>query len=65
MRDSDIGDVVVLDNGKVYGIATDRDIVVRAIAQRHDLATTRLRDIFSHNLTTLAPTDTVEHAARR
>ena len=32
MRDSDIGDVVVLDNGKVYGIATDRDIVVRAIA---------------------------------
>jgi len=62
MRDSDIGAVVVLDNGKVYGIATDRDIVVRAIAQRHDPATTKLRDICSHDLTTLAPTDTVEHA---
>jgi CBS domain-containing protein len=62
MRDSDIGAVVVLDNGKVYGIVTDRDIVVRAIAQRHDLATTKLRDICSHDLTTLAPTDTVKHA---
>jgi CBS domain-containing protein len=64
MRDSDIGTVVVLDNGKVYGIVTDRDIVVRAVAQGHDLATTRLRDICSHDLTTLAPTDTVEHAVQ-
>src|SRR5678815_572520 len=32
MRDNDIGDVVVLDNGRLCGILTDRDIVVRALA---------------------------------
>jgi CBS domain-containing protein len=64
MRDSDIGAVVVLDNGKVCGIVTDRDIVVRAVAQACDLATTKLRDICSHELTTLEPTDTVEHAVQ-
>jgi CBS domain-containing protein len=64
MRDSNIGAVVVLDNGKVCGIVTDRDIVVRAAAEARDLATTRLTDICSHELTTLAPTDTVEHAVQ-
>lgn len=28
MREKDIGDVVVMDNGNLYGIATDRDLVV-------------------------------------
>jgi CBS domain-containing protein len=64
MRDSDIGTVVVLDNDKVCGIVTDRDIVVRAVAQARDLSTTKLRDICSHELTTLEPTDTVEHAVQ-
>jgi CBS domain-containing protein len=64
MRDSNIGTVVVVDNGKVCGIVTDRDIVVRAVAQGRDPATTKLRDIGSHDLTTLALTDTVEHAVQ-
>ena len=64
MRDSNIGTVVVLDNGKVCGIVTDRDIVVRAVAHGRDPATTKLTDICSHELTTLAPTDTVEHAVQ-
>jgi CBS domain-containing protein len=64
MRDSNIGTVVMVDNGKVYGIVTDRDIVVRAIAQGHDPAITKLRDIGSHDLTMLSPTDTVEHAVQ-
>ena len=29
MRDSDIGDVILIEGGSVYGIVTDRDIVVR------------------------------------
>jgi signal-transduction protein with cAMP-binding, CBS, and nucleotidyltransferase domain len=33
MRDNDIGDVLVVDNtGSLYGILTDRDIVVEGIA---------------------------------
>lgn len=33
MRDGDMGSVPVVDNGKLVGIVTDRDIVVRSVAQ--------------------------------
>lgn len=33
MRDGDMGSVPVIDGGKLVGIVTDRDIVVRAIAE--------------------------------
>jgi CBS domain-containing protein len=34
MREQDIGDIVVSDNGGIAGLVTDRDIVVRAVAER-------------------------------
>ena len=36
MRDGDVGSVVVVENGKVAGIVTDRDIAVRVVAQGLD-----------------------------
>jgi CBS domain-containing protein len=33
MRDDDVGAVLVEDGGKLAGIVTDRDIVVRAVAE--------------------------------
>ncbi|HZN69476.1 MAG TPA: CBS domain-containing protein, partial [Tepidisphaeraceae bacterium] len=45
MRDDDIGDVIVLDDGRVAGIVTDRDIVVRGLATGRDPKQTRLADI--------------------
>ena len=33
MRDEDTGAVPVVDNGRAVGIVTDRDIVVRAVAE--------------------------------
>jgi CBS domain-containing protein len=64
MRDADIGDVIVLDDGQLRGIVTDRDIVIRAIADGRDPATVKLGDICSRDLTTLSPTDTVDDAVR-
>jgi CBS domain-containing protein len=32
MRDNDIGDVLVTLDGKVAGLVTDRDLVVRVLA---------------------------------
>jgi CBS domain-containing protein len=64
MRDSDIGDVIVMESNKVCGIVTDRDIVVRAIADGQDPATATLGDICSRDLTTLSPIDTVEDAVQ-
>jgi CBS domain-containing protein len=33
MRNQDIGDVVVVDSDQLVGVVTDRDIVVRAVAE--------------------------------
>ena len=44
MNDLNIGDVVVMDDGKVRGIITDRDIVVRAVAKGIDPRAERIKD---------------------
>jgi CBS domain-containing protein len=62
MRDANIGDVVVLENGQVRGILTDRDIVVRALAEGRDPARTIVGDLCSRELTTLSPQDTIGDA---
>jgi CBS domain-containing protein len=55
MRDKDIGDVIVLEKNRLCGILTDRDIVVRALAQGADPARTKVGDICSRELTTVSP----------
>jgi len=64
MRDGNIGDVIVLKDSQVCGILTDRDIVIRAVAEGRDLTATKVADICSQDLTTIAPTDEVEQAVR-
>jgi CBS domain-containing protein len=62
MRDDGIGDVIVTDGNTVCGIVTDRDIVVRAIADGLDPASTTVGDICSTELVTMSPDDGVEDA---
>jgi CBS domain-containing protein len=62
MRENDIGDVVVLEDNRLCGILTDRDIVVRGLARGADPATTKVGDICSRDLTTVAPTTSVAQA---
>jgi CBS domain-containing protein len=64
MRDANIGDIIVLEEGRTRGILTDRDIVVRAVAEGRDLSITKLADICSQDLTTMSPTDSIEDAVR-
>jgi CBS domain-containing protein len=64
MRDAQIGDVIVIENNQVCGIVTDRDIVVRILAETRDPATTTLADICSHSIVTVTPTESVEEAVR-
>jgi CBS domain-containing protein len=45
MRDSDIGDIVVTERAQVIGLVTDRDIVVRAVADRLDPVATSIGSI--------------------
>src|SRR4051794_31227750 len=62
MRDEDIGDVIVCDNGNIRGIVTDRDLVVRAIAEGRPPEQMRVRDICSQDLTTVTPDTPIERA---
>jgi CBS domain-containing protein len=64
MRQAGIGNVVVLHGEAVCGIVTDRDIVVRGIADGRDPRATMLGDVCSRNLTTLSPDDRLETAVR-
>jgi CBS domain-containing protein/Fe-S cluster assembly iron-binding protein IscA len=64
MRAAGIGDVVVLDGETVCGIVTDRDIVVRGIADGRDPRSTSLAEVCSRDLTTIAPDDRIETAVR-
>ena len=62
MRDAGIGNVVVLNGGQITGILTDRDIVVRAVAEGWNPADTPVGEVASQDLTTISPDDTIDDA---
>lgn len=64
MREGDVGAVVVVQDGRASGIVTDRDIVVRAIADGRDPNTTRVADVASEATLTVTPEQHATEAAR-
>jgi len=54
MRDEDTGAVPVLDNGRPVGIVTDRDIVIRAVAE-DDQLNRPVRDIVTSSIVSATP----------
>jgi len=62
MRDGDVGAVPVVDEGRLVGIVTDRDIVVRAIAEGMT-ADSPVRLAMTTDLVTVRPDDYVFEAA--
>jgi CBS domain-containing protein len=64
MRDEEVGRVLVTQDGMLCGLLTDRDIVVRAVAEGRDLTATRLAEICSAGLVTVSPDDEAATALR-
>ena len=64
MRDENVGAIPVLDDGALIGIVTDRDIVVRCIADGKDASECTAEDVISENLETVEPEDDVNEAAQ-
>jgi CBS domain-containing protein len=62
MRDGNVGDVVVTEDGNFVGILTDRDVVIRAIAEGQPPDATAIGEVASFDVTTLAPDDTIDAA---
>jgi CBS domain-containing protein len=64
MRDDGVGAVVVVENGAAAGLVTDRDIVVRAVADGRDPNSSSIGEVASRDLRTLTPDQDVEDAIR-
>ncbi len=64
MRDQAIGDVVVTHGPTMAGMVTDRDIVVRAIAENLPPDTTTLESIATREIIMVEQTATVEEAVQ-
>jgi CBS domain-containing protein len=64
MRDGDVGSVVVIENGAVAGILTDRDIAVRVVAQGLDPDATRVSEAATMRPVTLTVDQSVDDAIR-
>jgi CBS domain-containing protein len=63
MRDADIGDVIVVrSDGSVCGIITDRDLVVRAVAEGADANTALVADVCMHSVVSISSGDPVDQA---
>ena len=50
MAELNVGAIPVCEGGKLVGMVTDRDIVLRAVARSLDGKTTRLSDVMSGNI---------------
>jgi len=64
MRDHDIGTVLVSDKNQLVGMLTDRDIVVRAVADKADVSAMKVDQIASKEITALAPEDPLDKAVK-
>jgi CBS domain-containing protein len=64
MRDADVGAVVVTESDVVTGILTDRDIVVRAVAESRDPDSTSVSDICTTGIQAIEPDASVDDALR-
>jgi CBS domain-containing protein len=62
MQRADVGDLIVVEEGQVLGMLTDRDITIRAVAQGRDVSTTLVGDVFTPGAVTISPDATVQEA---
>jgi CBS domain-containing protein len=64
MKSLDVGPLPVCEGDRPVGIVTDRDIVLRAIADGRDPRATRVQDVMTRGVVTVKEGDDVKEAAR-
>ena len=65
MKQDDCGSIPVVEGGRLVGIITDRDIVVRGIAAGVDPKTQRVSRVMSSDPVTVGPDDDVTDAEKK
>jgi CBS domain-containing protein len=64
MRDEDAGIMPVVDNDRLAGVITDRDIAVRVVAEGRDPEQVKVTEAASRDLVTLDPQQDLDEALR-
>jgi CBS domain-containing protein len=64
MRDGDVGDVVVTREGRVTGILTDRDIVIRGVAEGRAPESIPVREVATEDVRVLEPSQSLDAAVQ-
>ncbi|MFR0355390.1 CBS domain-containing protein [Streptomyces sediminimaris] len=64
MRDQDLGAVLVTDGDRLRGLVTDRDLVVRSLAEGTDPGRTTAAALCSEDLVTVRSDDELDRAVR-
>jgi CBS domain-containing protein len=62
MARENVGSVPVVEGGKLLGVVTDRDLVVRLLAEGRDPQSTTVGEIASTDPVTLSPDDELDKA---
>lgn len=62
MRDEDVGSLPVVDDGRLSGMITDRDIAVRVVAEGRTPEATTVGETFSRDPVTVEPDHDLDEA---
>ncbi|MCR2820842.1 CBS domain-containing protein [Lederbergia panacisoli] len=62
MKDDDVGVIPIVNNDKLVGVITDRDIVLRCIAEKNP-PSSKVEEVMSSHLVTVTPDTTTQEAA--
>ncbi|GMB08581.1 CBS domain-containing protein [Thermolongibacillus altinsuensis] len=62
MRDLNVGAIPIVDNGRLIGMITDRDLVIRGIAERRP-GSNSVMDVMSKDIITVSPSTSIHEAA--
>ena len=64
MASEDVGPIPIVDGGRLVGIVTDRDIVVRVVAEGQDPSSCTIGDVASSDLVTVEADTDLQEAER-
>jgi CBS domain-containing protein len=62
MKQEDVGLAPIVESGRLVGMLTDRDIVVRVVADGKDPDSVSVRDVASSNVVTVDPRQDLDEA---
>lgn len=63
MKDLNVGAIPIVENEKIVGMITDRDLVVRGIAEKHP-GSNQVTNVMSDNLVTIKPEASLDEAVQ-